>query len=297
MEIFIKLSLWGVRLIACHVLATAFSYFVVHNINKYFEIHEFVSLTLRFIFTILFIFLLCKIRLINFYKFDFFSDFLYTINLKKFAIYSLLGFLCSLFYIVFLWIFSPDKRIVINQEITWLSIGYIIFQGIFRGINGAIAEELLYRGIYQKAIFEQTKKSIYAIVMASALFGLSHMLFREENIWFSSTYALGTFIAGISFGIIAQYTNSFWNSSAFHFGNNMLLISELIEADCKQSDEDFLIRMYVECENWLRVYINSQPIPTSSLIYDTLILFLILWVIKRKGLGRVVTTIEKVKCI
>ena len=293
MENFIKLSLWGARIIACHVLATAFSYFVVHYLNKYFEIHEFVSLTLRFILTILFIFILYKIRLINFYKFDFFSDLLFAINLKKFAVYSLLGFLVSFFFIVFLWVFSPNKNIGINKEITWLSIGYIFFQGIFSGINGAIAEELLYRGIYQKAILEQTKNSIYAIFMASAFFGLSHLL-RGGSIWFNAIYALGTCIAGISFGIVAQYTNSFWNSAAFHFGRNMLLISEIIDTDCKQNDENYLVKTYVDCENWMTFSISSQPIPSAFLVYNLLILLLFLWVIKRKNLSRIVTTIKNV---
>ncbi|WP_298359783.1 CPBP family intramembrane glutamic endopeptidase [Runella sp.] len=272
MNTFIKTVFWGIQVYICQALATGFSYFIVNKINKLFEIHEFFYLLFRFSITIILILLLCRFWLSTSWKFDFPKDILSSFNVKKFIIFTFLGLLLAFGYFVFLWLFSPNKSISFNKNISYEAIFYIIFQGIFAATMGSFTEEFLYRGYYQQALLKYTNNTAQSIITPAFFFGLSHW-FSADTVWLSFLYVLRTFLKGIIYGLFARFTGSFWYSAAVHYGWNILFISSVIDVDCKSETNNFVLKTFIDCNNLLTLDFYSKPLPSGLFIYYFLILF------------------------
>ncbi|MFN4147392.1 MAG: lysostaphin resistance A-like protein, partial [Runella sp.] len=147
--------------------------------------------------------------------------------------------------------------------------------------RAAIMEELLYRGYYQKTVFEATNSTSLSIFFPAVIFGLSHW-FGFESIESSCLYVLATFIKGLIYGLIAKVNGSYWYSIAFHFGWNILPLSGLIATDCEVPENDYLIRTYVTCGNLLNFISNGEELPVGLLIYYLLILFMVFIIYKKR---------------
>jgi membrane protease YdiL (CAAX protease family) len=94
-----------------------------------------------------------------------------------------------------------------------------LFGYCFANFAIAIIEEILLRGLLLK-LFEKTfnTKTMLAVIVSSALFGIGHIPgMIQENIFTIIIRVLGTIAVGISLCLIYIKTNNLWTVIILHF--------------------------------------------------------------------------------
>ena len=112
------------------------------------------------------------------------------------------------------WIVTPQAGLPLLEEVTLSTVGRALIINLFVGFN----EELLYRGWIYGAL--RMRWGVPAsVLLSSLLFGLGH---------YGSIYAImTTFIGGIFYALLYEWSRSLWAPILAHVIWNVIVISGL----------------------------------------------------------------------
>lgn len=105
-------------------------------------------------------------------------------------------------------------RVLLNQPPVATDTSSLLVNIAVIGASAGICEEILFRGVIQRAYEGLGWKK--GILIAAFLFGLMHMDFQK---------LLGTFILGVLIGYLVHKTNSLFVGMFAHFCNNSLAVA------------------------------------------------------------------------
>ena len=105
---------------------------------------------------------------------------------------------------------------IANSFLEKQSFSMYIFNLFVIALIPAVGEELLFRGLIQKALYHRTKNVHIAIWCTGILFSAIHLQFYG---FFPRMFM------GVLFGYFVAWSGSLWVSMACHFMNNALIIT------------------------------------------------------------------------
>jgi len=140
------------------------------------------------------------------------------------------------------------------------SVGDLLTNLLIMALLPAIAEELFFRGSFQKALLRLSNKPWLAILVSASVFALLHGTFLK---------IIPIFTLGILMGIIYHVTRNLWYTIILHFINNGFAV---------------LAVYYADKSEWLRKMSDDNiPVPLYGAIVSLVIVIGILFFMKKES--------------